>query len=162
MSWELDRQLSRMDNRRIKVYYWTPGMDPAYDVVFRYVVPELTVHALAEAIKREFADEQDPDEEWVVRWKRELVLPTMTLGQLREQNQPGKKLKIMFVTKSENDAYEQKRKSTASHEVVRTRSVSGERRTGVVNSMMNMTRASSSTDLIMSGDDMHAMMTCHR
>ena len=112
---------------RIKVYYTTPGMDPKYDVVFRYVVSGLTVHALAEAVKQEWADEEDPDEEWVVRCRREWVLSTMTLGQLREQN-PGKKLKIMFVTKSEYDAYE--RTST------------------------NMTRASSSTDLIMSGDDM--------
>ena len=138
---------------RIKVYYTTPGMDPAYDVVFRYVVPGLTVHALAEAVKQEWADEEDPDEEWVVRCRREWVLSTMTLGQLREQNPPGKKLKIKFVTKSEYDAYEQERTSTARHEVVRTRMVSGERRTGVVNSMMNMTRASSSTDLIMSEDD---------
>ena len=136
---------------RIKVYYTTPGMDAEYDVVFRYVVPGLTVHALAEAVKQEWADEEDPDEEWVVRCRREWVLSTMTLGQLREQN-PGKKLKIMFVTKSEYDAYE--RTSTARHEVVRTRSVSGERGTGVVNSMMNMIRASSSTDWIMSGDDM--------
>ena len=135
---------------RIKVYYTTPGMDAAYDRVFRYVVPGLTVHALAEAVKQKWADEEDPDEEWVVRCRREWVLSTMTLGELREQN-PGKKLKIMFVTKSEYDAYE--RTSTARHEVVRTRSVSGERGTGVVNSRMNMIRASSSTDRIMSGDD---------
>jgi ribosomal protein L35 len=140
----------------IKVYYIIPGMDSEYDVVFRHVSPELTVEALAAKIKDEWADEEDADEDWVGRSQRQWLLPTMTMGQLREQCPAGKKLKIKYVPRSAYERHVAEHESTARQQLVRTRSVSGERTTNSINSMMNVTkatRATSSTDMIVSGDD---------